>query len=309
MKATYINIEETQKIKNILLENGDNFDYDQILKLCNTAFPRIPISIYNFQNLPFELNQREAGGLNLIYRAREIKNTENKPFDKIDEISYIPESLKYLIADFGRANKPNESMFYGAFDYPIACTECIVNGREVLDKGSSLFTIGMWQITEPLTLAQIPHSENTFKDFYDTVGFKSETIQSEDIIKANEQIKKQINSEYDYNNLMFFADQFARFDEGNSYKLSNYYSDRVFNKIENLKTQYEIEGIIYPSIVNSFQKENIVLKPSVVDKKLKFAGAMLVWFIPAPDGKSGAKFIPVKQHIKADENGILQWDL
>ncbi len=309
MKSTYINPEETERIKKFLLENADNIDYNHIVKMCNSAFPRIPISVYNFQNIPFELQQMNTGGMNVIYRALEIKNIENQPFNNVKEVSYIPEDLKTLITDFGRANKPQQSMFYGAFDYPVACTECIVNGKEVLDKGSSMFTVGMWQIIEPLTLAKLPHSEKTFKNFYDTVHFQSDTIQVKDIIEVNEQIRKQINSDYDYNNLMFFADQFARFDEENSYKLSNYYCDRIFNQIENMKIPYEIEGIIYPSIVNSFQKENIVLKPSVVDKKLKFVGAMLIWFVPAPDRKSGAQFIPIKQHIKADKNGILQWNL
>ncbi|KQK26092.1 hypothetical protein AR438_10955 [Chryseobacterium aquaticum] len=46
-----------------------------------------------------------------------------------------------------------------------------------------------------------------------------------------------------------------------------------------------------------------------VDEKLKFIGAMLVWFIPAVDGISGAQFHPLKQHIVANEYGILKWNL
>ncbi|MBU3050596.1 RES domain-containing protein, partial [Chryseobacterium indologenes] len=297
MNLTYINPDENRGIIDELLTNGDNLPYSRIVELCNVAFPRIPISIYNFENQPFELQQMEMGGTNIIYRAREIKNKDNVPFDKASELSYIPDELLNIIKDFGRANKPGQSMFYGAFDYPVACTECIVNGKEIIAKGSTLFVVGMWKIQERLKLAQIPHSEGIFTEFYDTVDFKSETIQLQDIQKLNATIKNQINSDYDYKNLMFFADQFARFDEKNSYKLSNYYCDRIFNNVVNLKTPQYIEGIIYPSIVNSFQKENIVLRPSVVDKKLKFIGAMLVYFVPATGGTKGAQFHPFRQHV------------
>lgn len=308
MKYTYINPIENKRIKSLLNSHGDSLEYKKIIELCNSIFPRIPISINDFKNTSYELNQMDKGGMNVIYRAREIKNEKNIPFESVSEISYISEEKKTLITEFGRANKQEQSMFYGAIDYPVACAECIGNGKEFLKKGVAFFVVGIWQIIEPLKLAQLPYSENKFEKFYNTVNFKSESIQLQDIRQINKHIKNQIRSEYDFNNLMFFADEFARFDEDNTYKLSNYYCDRIFNNLNHLKVPFEIEGILYPSIVNSYQKNNIVLKPSVVDQKLRFISAMLVWFNPSTDGKRSAEFIPIKQHIKANEEGKLMWD-
>lgn len=307
MYFTYVDKDQNARIKNFLLKQGDALDYEEVERLCSLAFPRIPISTFTFENKPFESGQSRFGGNNFIFRARLINDSSNKPFDGISDISYIQDKDLHLIKDCGRANKRRQSMFYGAFDYQIGCVEVMPSVDQVYKRGSLLFVVGMWKIIDSLRLAQIPHSERMFRNFYDTVSFDSDNIKIDDVRKKNTEIKDQISNDYDFENLMFFADQFARFDEGNSYKLSNYYSSRVLNHYTQFPVQEHIEGIVYPSIVNSYQHENIVLNPNTVDKKLKFHSAMLVLFTPAQVNGEGAKFIPIKENVFPDEKGNLKW--
>lgn len=309
MKYIYINKEETERIKQILLRQSDELPYEDIERLCNIGFPNLPISIYNFENKPFEFGQSRFGGKNMIFRARLITNSNNSPFTNISEISYISNNNLNLIKNFGRANRPKHSMFYGAFDYHISCAETLPPADVTLAKGSFFFVVGMWEVISPLKLAQMPHSQRIFNDFYNTVDFVSESINSYHVMEYTKKIKNQIQSEFDYNNLVYFADEFARFDEKNSYKLSNYYAARVFNEYPQFPVPVDIDGIIYPSIVNSYQHENIVLKPLVVDNKLKFHSAMLVGFTAANSNGESAKFFPIKQNIFPDNEGNFNWSL
>ena len=146
-----------------------------------------------------------------------------------------------------------------------------------------------------------------FKLFYDTVQFKSESIQLENVQNSNAEARKQFETDIEFEVLQFFADEFGKFstENDNEYKLSNYYADRVFNRIKGYEMEEEVDGIIYPSIALSYQHKNIVLKPEVVKNKMKFINAMQVWLVSFADRGGGAQFIPIKQRINADKDGKL----
>ncbi len=285
-------------------------DYDAIKIDCNSYFTSLPISIVDFTNDKFFFYQLDRGGINVIYRARIITNENNKPHDTVSEISYIPTDKIDKTKKFGRVNKPYESMFYGSLNIPTACCEATTKGN-VFEKTNSVFlTVGIWKFETPLKLVQMPHSEKYFKQFYDEVNIKSEKIQLEDIKDNNKEIRGQFEQDIDYEVLQFFADEFAKYNTNNDYEymLSNYYADRVFNRIPAFLIDEDIDGIIYPSIALSYQEKNIVLKPEVVDKKLKFISAMQIWFVRNPNSGGGAQFIPIKQNVKADADGNLLWN-
>jgi RES domain. len=306
---SYKNPEITRKFLSEIQSHIDQMNYDQIKTLCNATLPSIPVNVVEFKNENFSFRQMQLGGINGVYRAREINNYENTPFKTVSEISYIPEDKKDKLKYYGRANKPFEPMFYGAFDYTTACAESITNADEFLKKGSTMFTVGLWKFETPLILAELPHSEKNFKKFYETVNFKPERIQLEHIQKANLESKIHYRNGIEFEIAIFFADEFARFDseKEHNYKLSNYYTDRIFNRINGFELPFDIDGIIYPSVTQSYQHKNIVLKPEVVDKKLKFINAMQVWLVSHKETSGGAQFIPIRQHIKADKDGNLLW--
>ncbi len=286
-------------------------DYNDLKIACNEYFQSLPFPIMDFTNEKFFFRQREHGGLNMIFRARHITNIQNRPHEELSEISHIPDDKLDQIKYFGRANKPNESMFYGSLNFPTACTEAVCKGNVFENTNSTMLTVGVWKFETPLKLVELPHSEKYFKEFYKTVSFKSERIQLEHIQKSNEALKSKIGNDFDFEKLMFFADHFAKWDIKNDwqYKLSNYFVDRVLNRIPDLPVDEEIDGIIYPSLALSYQEKNIVLKPEVVEHKLSFFNAMQVWFISHMEKGEGAQFIPIQQGIKSDKNGKLQWRL
>ena len=286
-------------------------DYNAIKITCNEYFQSLPFSIVDFTNDKFFFKQIDKGGANVIYRARHITNKFNRPHETISDISYIPDDKLDKINEFGRANKPKEAMFYGSLDYSTACTEAVCKGNVFENNNSIMLNVGVWKFETPLKLVQVPHSEKYFRKFYEEVNFKSEKIQLEHIKESNEELRKQIGNDFDFEKLMFFADYFAKWDikQDYEYKLTNYFVDRVLNRIPQFPIDEEIDGIIYPSIALSYQEKNIVLKPDVVENKLKFIEAMQVWFISYMETKGGAKFIPIEQRVKADEKGNLLWKM
>jgi hypothetical protein len=283
--------------------------YDQVVNLCNQFFPSLPMSVVDFTNEPFFFRQHEWGGMNVIHRGREITNPQNRAHPFLSDISYIQEKDLNKIKHFGRVNKKGQSMFYGSLNFATVCIETLSKGVDFRKNGSAMVTIGTWKFEQPLKLVQMPHSEKVWKQFYETVSFKSEKLTDEHIRQHNEELKKQINDSLDYEILEFFGDAFAKFDikSDNDYYLSNYYADRVFNRIPGFNAGEEIDGIIYPSVPNSYQENNIVLKPSVVETKMKFLSAMQVWVVHFMDTGGGAQFIPIEQRVTADKTGKLSW--
>ena len=284
-------------------------DYGSLTEMCNERFPMLPFFEVDFKNDLFEWKQREYGGSNVIYRARHITNDDNRPHDNVSEISYIPKSKIDKIKSYGRGNKPQESMFYGALKLPTTCVEAITKGNVLNDAKSTMLTVSVWKVEKPLTLVKIPHSEKYFKSFYEKVNFKSSKIQLEHIQNTNKEIRKQIANDSAYQDLMFFADAFAKWDIklDHDYMLSNYYVDRAFSRIPGMPMEEKIDGIIYPSVAFSYQETNILLNPDTVDNKLKFLSAAQIWLVSFLESNKGAQFIPIEQQVKAAEDGSINW--
>ena len=290
-------------------QNVKNLTYNDLVSQCNKYFAALPMASVDFTNEQFFFRQLEYGGLNVVHRGREITNPENRPHPNVADISYIQKEDIELIKKFGRVNKPKQSMFYGSLSYHTAVWETLSKGVEFRNSGSGMVTVGTWIIEKPLKLVQMPHSEKVFTALYDIVSYKPERLRLEHIKDHNMLLKKQIGSDIGYEILELFGDAFANFDikTDNDYFLSNYYADRAFNQIDGFEVGEEIDGIIYPSVASSYQENNIVLKPSSVDTKLKFSSAMQVWVVHHLETGKGAQFIPIEQRIHAMGNGTLSW--
>jgi hypothetical protein len=302
--------EDTKSFREWLPENLRNIKYQDLISLCTKHFQSLPYNIVDFSNEDFFFNQRKYGGANVIYRARVITDKTKSPHKTLSEISFIPKDKTHKITKYGRANKPNESMFYGSLNLPTACTEVVTKGNLVENQGSVLLSVGVWKFEHPLKLVQLPYSLKYIEELYKQISFDEPEGLISEINKSNLDIKNSLKNDEAYENLMFFADQFAKWDIKNDYeyKLSNYFSDRVFNRLENCPIDEEIDGIIYPSTIFSFQEKNIVLKPEVIENKLSFVEAMQVWFINDLGSKEKAQFIPIQQRIRVNDEGKLLWN-
>ncbi|RYZ48821.1 MAG: hypothetical protein EOP49_17680, partial [Sphingobacteriales bacterium] len=262
----------------------------------------------DFDNSAGFFNQREYGPYNLIYRGRVIIDKRNKPHEHIRDISYVPNDKLHVIEGYGRCNKPGESMFYGSFNFATACIETLTRGEEFRTTGSAMVTIGTWKFETPLTFAQMPLSKRYLKLFYETVSYKSKRLTDEAIEQRNAHVTKMLPTALDYEILQFFGDAFAKFDikSEEDYYLSNYYTDRVFNRIKGF-TVAPVDGILYPSVPNSYEEFNLVMQPRTVDGSLKFIEGMQVWVISHLDRGGGGEFIPIAQRAKLDSEGNIKW--
>lgn len=296
-------------IKDIPIEVR-NMSYNELVHACNIHFPKIPFRPLPFNNEPFFFGQYDLNGGNAIYRGRAIKNKENKPHQKVSDINYIDTENLHCIKEFGRANKKGESMFYGAFHYPTASFEAISKGENFRNFGSGMVSVGTWLIKKPLKIVALPPSKKYWNKFNDTVDF---SLVNNSDLKIDEEIsfiKSQMKEEIDYEIFELFSDAFANFEIEceQDYYLSNYYKDRVFNKIPGFKVPEKYDAIIYGSVPNGYETYNIVILPDAVDKKMAFMDAMQVWIVHQKQPTENIQFIPVFQKIYADENGKLEWN-
>ena len=109
---------------------------------------------------------------------------------------------------------------------------------------------------------------------------------------------------------MLYADSFAKFniESEKDFYLTNYYADRVFNKVAYSRIDQDMDGILYPSVANNYRNLNIVLKPESVKSKLKFIEANH-WIVTNDIRNRGTvSWLPIKGNRRADEDGNMIWD-
>ncbi len=283
-------------------DNLHRLSYEKLREIYGMHLPRLPFGTVDFDNKPFFFRQLEYGGINVVYRAQLIKNDSNTPHSSVKELSYVPSDMLHYIENFGRVNKPHQSMFYGAFNPLTAAIETIHSRPEVIKKFTS-FTIGVWKFEQPLTLAEVTLS----KKQHDTLhrGLP-ESFNSQFNDAYFEELKTWIdNSSFDELErcvFEYFADKFCEFNENNlHYKVSNYYADRIFNRFPEhpISDGASIDGILYSSIAHTYQQKNIALLPEVVDAKLEFWCAEHMILL-------GGSIVPIDR-AHADQDGNLIW--
>lgn len=301
---------ELLKTRDIL----DKVDYVGLTNILDSFLPRIPVNIWDFKNEKFELGQLDTGGTNVVYRGR-INQVDgnNTRWGALSDISFVADEHKHKIKEFGRVNKPGENMFYCSTHLHTACLETFSKGlnyERLKKEGKLHLTVGAWKIEQPLVLNRMNYSERYFESF--RTELKSLELKKQSIEKVralNEHIKQQLNDEEGFRILDFFSDEFAKVDINThtEYMLSNYYKDRVFDRNPKFKMQGTVDGIIYPSVPTAYEYDNLVFPPEVVKGKLKFLWAFDMW-IPYDIKTGNMTFYPIKQHVKANDNGQFVWN-
>lgn len=198
-----------------------------------------------------------------IERAR--ININGEIFNKEESISYIKDSS--IIQSYGRANKPNQSMFYGAVESDLVPLPRIVNCAEIQEvlrtKNKNdittdfTVTVGKWRIIKDIDVIEMV--------------FKSDLIHTvPDIERAYKQqmsyFEKTIPhgvKQMEYL-LSFVSDEFAKSDikSDRDYWISSAYTNMGL-KINGIK------GIMYPSVRTDFFGTNVALTPEAVDNNLR----------------------------------------
>jgi hypothetical protein len=194
-----------------------------------------------------------------IERGR-INEKEDKFYSEFD-ISYRTDTGN--ITDFGRANKPFQSRFYGAMKTDELQIPRIVLFSELVEQfrnpksniDKTTMTIGRWYVKEDFEVADICYSSRylkvkSIKDKYDY--WIKETKDTE-------------IGEDDFQELLeFFSNEFSKthIENKTDYKISSIYSDlAIFAN--------GLKGIIYPSVRTDYLGYNIALPPETVEKCLE----------------------------------------
>lgn len=208
--------------------------------------------------LPYPILKLKEG--QYIERAR--INDPNQIFSSETEISYRSDFEK--INEFGRANSPHQSLFYGAMESEYIEFPRVVNLFEISElyrnpshkPANFLMTMGKWRIKEDFKVAYLAFNKQnianiqSIKESYD--GY---------ISSYQNAYPKRID-DIDLV-LEYFSDEFSKRDiqSHNDYKISVAYTDLAINYAS-------LNGVVYPSVRTDFQGTNVALTIEAVDSYL-----------------------------------------
>ncbi len=204
----------------------------------------------------------------IIERAR--KSDVGEIYCSEKDISYITDFSK--IDKYGRANRPQESRFYGAIasekvESLIFVLFAELAGRydEIIDENfQTTLTVGKWRVKDHIEVADICFS----KDYS-----KVEFIQKKIIDWERKLIGTELDTYENRQLLNLFSEEFSKtlIRNHNDYKISATYSAYVTN-------ENGINGVMYPSVKTDFEGVNVVLTPQIVDERLELIKAGIFRF-------------------------------
>jgi hypothetical protein len=198
------------------------------------------------------------------YIERGRINEQEQVFNSESELSYRTDNEN--ITKYGRANCPNQSMFYGAvksefIEYPRIVNLFEISGLfrdgDLISDGEFTFTVGKWKIKEDFEVVEIVFDKKTIERI-------PEIKKAYEYHLAN--LKKDFPDKIKEFSavLEFFSNEFAKNDisSDNDYKISAVYTNMAIqNRGHN--------GVIYPSVRTEGQGRNVVLSIEAVDKYLE----------------------------------------
>ena len=226
-------------IRHILGINlDDEFAYQRLLELF------INVKTFPVYKVPV------VKGESIIYRTRQNLNGD---FTDFSDLSNPPSEL---IKDYGRVNKPFQSVFYGSDSFETTMTELMPNWFIENSKGDIItLTTSSWSVEEKLNVIIIPDFRNERMDEIIKIA-KIREIHDEQLIFLGF-INQLFNENSFYNKRI--------------YKITSAYCNaiKLFFDRENEK----IDGILYTSAQDK-NGWNLALEPHVIYKemiKFKFA--------------------------------------
>jgi hypothetical protein len=181
-----------------------------------------------------------------LYRAR--RNKENETFRAKDQISYIKDTS--LITDFGRANEPGQSIFYGSHKSETAIFEASsLFNRDKFNVGNERLTLGKWYVKKNVELLGIISDEQAMKNDPCLMNLYSKY--------RNQPFPKDMSKIIEY-----FSKEFSKNvnDEKYQYKISCAYFNYAIKRSDS-----GLQGVVYPTVEYEFKDLNVALLPKAVD--------------------------------------------
>ncbi len=211
------------------------------------------------QNIPIPILTTIIKKGTPIFRGRTEENI--KSFNNEFEISYRTDFAN--IKEYGRSNRPYQSVFYGSVpesknDYaPITLLTEILPDFFEDEKpvNNKHITIGLWIAKKDFEVADICYS----KDYnHNPLMIEKQKLWNK---KLKEEYSDSVNNYKD--TLEFISNQFSKknIKDHWDYKLSSVFFDIIQQK--------NIHGVLYPSVKRDFEGLNLSLTHEVVDEFLE----------------------------------------
>lgn len=256
-----------------------------------------------FHMIPFGIGHIPKG--TKLFRAR--KNNNDEIFYNVSELGINkPEN----VTEYGRANKPNEPVFYCSSNVKLACAEVLQSLKKSFNpkKEVGLTTVSVWETTKDLNLAPVYYSSSVADVREDIKNYKEGN-------KNHLREKNIINSEtLDVNDLImeFFCDEFSKINikTHHDYKLSASYASRLRHANDLIAPQHsdkKFDGLIYPSVAMKYTGDNYVLFADNLMDKIKFETAIQTICLDFDFEKADFKSYFTYEIESCDENGNLVW--
>jgi len=292
--STFTSTENVRnRIKELKNINLSSISLDELDKMLNNVFEFIPF--------PAGLIAQDK----IIYRAR--VNENEKEFENITDLGIKP---KELVMHFGRANLPNESIFYSASNLGLACAEVLHNLKDSYNRKIKIAvtTISEWKIQKEIYISPIFNSKsvlNIRKDMESIIKknskyFLSKELLKKDIIDISDLILEFFSDEFSKNNIVTPDD----------YKLSVWYVYNLTRLNDIAMEKYgrkKYDGIAYPGVAMKYRGDNIALFNFDLDSKIKFITAYKIICTNYDFENGKFDFAKIRKVDSVDKNGKLNW--
>ncbi|MCK8143434.1 hypothetical protein MW871_16200 [Flavobacterium sp. I-SCBP12n] len=276
------------------------------LKTIDTIF--IEKALKEIKAMPITIAKMNSGH----YVDRIRPHSEDFRAKKIQELSYIKEKsildVKRINNEYGRANIPGESMFYGS----LMTAEIQQNRATAFMETSEMFykpeiteeyfTLSRWDIIEDFQVYEVVFQED-LKQLTESVLSNKETQMEfmKEITLSNEELLNDAKEK-----LSFFSNEFAKEvkkEDNELYRISAIFTN-IF--LSHPKSKNIVWGIVYPSVKSNYLGLNVAILPEGTDKFLKFRRADVMKAVRQKDGS-----ILIEKSVASaenlDGNGNLIW--
>ncbi len=296
--SAHLNAKELRKhiqaIKNLKLEVTDlDFLKEQLLPIVGSWLHISPIVNYG----------------QLVFRG---VHWGEKPINK-KQLSYPPAEI---IKTFQRVNRPHEPMFYCS----VGCHSTIL---ELAPQTGDRIAISTWRIIKPLYLNSLGYAEDIFRDAGSSEWDKKWWVQrrNEDpqILYTNEnklvhdflnrEFTKKVlpNATSQYKTTVAISELFLK-------ELKLIGQPQIENPYTNQTepaddfSQLELSGLLYPSVANALNADNLALKPEIVDQCLELVSVQYIEIIKKAESKEEYESRGLDYSDTISNSGEIEWN-
>ncbi|MFA6597939.1 MAG: hypothetical protein WCS69_09470 [Ignavibacteriaceae bacterium] len=276
------------------------------IDLANTSLEEIDNLINRvFKYIPFQTGTINKG--EILFRVRVNKNQSG--FENISQLG-LNRRDKYLDSDYGRANRPNESIFYCSDNFGLACAEVLHNLKDSFNRKTKIAvaTVSEWETLRTINISPVFYSEAVLKVRKDVANIKdsiSKFYRSKELFKTETLDVSDLILE-------FFCDEFSKDEISvlSDYKFSVWYMWKLKRMNDLIHPQFienKFDGIVYPGVAMRYKGDNIALIADDLDKKIKFKTAYELLCTEFDFENAIFKYAKIGELESFDTNGNLKW--